>query len=72
MAIVFRKRSFCTRSASSIAFNVSESSGNASLGMTKSDHIRPNFATIGEASDSLSRRINHQPGCIGVTVSRAS
>jgi hypothetical protein len=40
--------------------------------MTKSDHIRPNFATIGEASDSLSRRINHQPGCIGVTVSRAS
>jgi len=41
------------------------------FGMTKSDHIRSNFATIGEASDSLRRRITH-PGCIGVAVSRAS
>ncbi len=41
------------------------------FGMTKSDHIRSNFATISEASDSLRRRITH-PGCIGVAVSRAS
>ena len=39
--MIWRSRSFCTRSASSIAFSVSGSSGNASLGITKSDHIRP-------------------------------
>jgi len=38
----------------------------------KSDHIRPNFATTCQAPDSLRRRINHQPGCVGVAVSRAS
>ena len=71
--MIWRSRSFCTRSASSIAFSVSGSSGSASLGMIKSDHIRP------ELCDDLPARLihfaagsNHQPGCVGVAVSRAS
>jgi hypothetical protein len=57
-------RSFCIRSASSIAFSVSGSSGKMSLAMIKSDHL--------DAADSLRRRINRQPGCVGATVSRVS
>jgi hypothetical protein len=41
-----RSRSFCIRSASSIAFSASRSSGNASLAMTESNHIRRHCATV--------------------------
>jgi hypothetical protein len=44
--MIWRSRSFCIRSTSSIAFSVSRSSGNASLAMTESDHIRRHFATV--------------------------
>jgi hypothetical protein len=44
--MTWHNRSFCIRSASSIAFNVSRSSGNASLGMIESDYIRGQFATV--------------------------
>jgi hypothetical protein len=67
-----RSRSFCIRSASSIAFSISGSSGSASLGITKSDHIRPHFATIPLHVIHFAAGINRQPGCVGVTVSRAS
>ena len=70
--MIWRSRSFSHRSASSIAFSVSRSSGNASLGMIKSDHIRRHFATISTALIHFAAAINHQPGCVGVTVSRAS
>ena len=70
--MIWRSRSFSCRSASSIAFSVSGSSGSASLDMIKSDHIRRQFATISIGPDSLRRSDQHQPGCVGVTVSRAS
>jgi hypothetical protein len=44
--MIWRSRSLSHRSASSIAFSISRSSGNAALGMIKSDHVRRHFATI--------------------------
>jgi len=44
--MIWRSRSLSHCSASSIAFGVSRSSGNASLGTIESDHIRRQFATV--------------------------
>src|SRR5437867_3411485 len=59
--MIWRSRSFCVRSASSIAFSVSTSSGNASLGMTESDHSRRHFATVSMRLIHFAAEINDQP-----------
>jgi hypothetical protein len=40
--------------------------------MTKSDQIRRQFATISMPLIHFAAGIQNQPGCVGVTVSRAS
>jgi hypothetical protein len=56
-----RSRSFCIRSSSSIAFSVWRSSGSASLGITKSDHIWRHFATISMRLIHFAAGINYHP-----------
>jgi hypothetical protein len=70
--MIWRSRSLSHRSASSIAFSISGSSGSASFSITKSDHMRSHFATIPLHVIHFAAGINRQPGCVGVTVSRAS
>jgi hypothetical protein len=70
--MIWRSRSLSHRSASSIAFSISGSSGSASFSITKSDHMRAHFATIPLHVIHFAAGINRQPGCVGVTVSRAS
>ena len=69
--LIWRSRSFCTRSASSTAFSVS---GSRAVRRSASPNriIRPKVATTCQAPDSLRRRIIHQPGCMSVAVLRAS